>query len=40
MIEEVFPGLDANELLELWSTFADDERKIENIQQQILFMQI
>jgi hypothetical protein len=29
MIEEVFPGLDANELLELWPTFADDERKID-----------
>ena len=31
MIKELFPGLDENELLELWPTYEVDEKKVEKL---------
>ena len=31
MIKELFPGLDENELLELWPTYESDEKKVEKL---------
>ena len=31
MIKELFPGLDENELLELWPTYKVDEKKVEKL---------
>lgn len=31
MIKELFPDLDENELLELWSTYESDEKKVEKL---------
>ena len=40
MIEEVFPGLDANELLNCGPLLRMMKERLKNIEQQILFMQI
>ena len=31
MMKELFPGLDENELLELWPTYKVDEKKVEKL---------